>query len=40
MLAREQARANADSERMVVPVALLGLLFLCLLAFPALARVL
>ncbi|TNM66883.1 hypothetical protein FHN55_12325 [Streptomyces sp. NP160] len=40
MLSREQARANADSERMVIPVALLGLLFLCLLAFPALARVL
>lgn len=40
MLAREQARANADSERMVIPVALLGLLFLCLLAFPALAQVL
>ncbi|MBF5082399.1 hypothetical protein [Quadrisphaera sp. INWT6] len=40
LLAREHARANADSERMVVPVALLGLLFLCLLAFPALMRVL
>lgn len=39
MLSREQARANADSERMVIPVALLGLLFLCLLAFPAIARV-
>lgn len=40
LLTREQARANADSERMVVPVALLGLVFLCLLAYPALVRVL
>ena len=40
LLTREQAAANADSERMVIPVALLGLVFLALLAYPALARVL
>ena len=40
LLAREQARANADSERMVIPVALLGLIFLSLLAYPAIVRVL
>jgi len=40
LLAREQARANAGSERMVIPVALLGLIFLSLLAYPAIVRVL
>ena len=40
LLTREQTAANADSERMVIPVALLGLVFLCLLAYPALVRVL
>ena len=40
LLTREQTAANADSERMAIPVALLGLIFLCLLAYPALVRVL
>lgn len=39
-LSREEAQANADSERMVIPVAFLGLIFLALLAYPALVRVL
>ena len=39
-LAREETRANADSERMVIPVALLALIFLAILAYPALVRVL
>ena len=40
LLTREEARANADSERMVIPVAFLGLIFLALLAYPAMVRVL
>jgi Flp pilus assembly protein TadB len=39
-LAGEQARANADSERLVLPVALLGLGFLLLLFYPAFIRLL
>lgn len=39
-LSREEAQANADSERMVIPVALLGLIFLAILAYPAMVRVL
>lgn len=40
LLSREETRANADSERMVIPVAFLGLIFLALLAYPAMVRVL
>ena len=40
LLTKEQARANEDSERMVIPVALLGLIFLVLLGAPAVARIL
>lgn len=40
LLTREQTRANEDSERMVVPVAVLGLIFLCLLGAPAIVRIL
>lgn len=40
LLNREQTRANEDSERMVVPVALLGLIFLILLGAPAIVRIL
>jgi hypothetical protein len=39
-LAAEHARANADSERLVLPVALLGLGFLLLLFYPAFIRLL
>jgi Flp pilus assembly protein TadB len=38
MLTREQARANAASERMVMPVALLALCFALLIATPAMYR--
>jgi hypothetical protein len=40
LLTKEQTRANEDSERMVVPVAVLGLIFLMLLGAPAIVRIL
>jgi len=40
LLNKEQARANEDSERMVIPVALLGLIFLVILGAPAIVRIL
>ena len=40
LLSKQQTRANEDSERMVVPVALLGLIFLVILAAPAIVRIL
>lgn len=39
LLTEEAARANAASEQMVVPVALLGVAFLLLLGYPAFARI-
>ncbi len=40
VLSSEHARANADSERMVMPVALLGVVFMALLAAPTVMRML
>ena len=40
LLNTEQTRANEDSERMVIPVALLGLIFLVILGAPAIVRIL
>jgi pilus assembly protein TadC len=40
LLTKEQTRANTDSERMVIPVALLGLIFLVILGAPAIVRIL
>lgn len=40
LLTKEQSRANEESERMVVPVAFLGLIFLVILGAPAIARIL
>lgn len=40
LLNKEQTRANQDSERMVIPVALLGLVFLAILGGPAIVRIL
>lgn len=40
LLTKEQTRANEDSERMVIPVALLGLIFLVILGAPAIVRIL
>jgi Flp pilus assembly protein TadB len=40
LLTAEQARANEDSERLVIPVALLGLIFLVILGAPAISRIL
>ena len=40
LLNKEQTRANTDSERMVIPVALLGLIFLVILGAPAIVRIL
>ncbi len=40
LLTKEQTRANEESERMVVPVALLGLIFLVILGAPAIVRIL
>lgn len=40
LLTAEQSRANEQSERMVVPVAALGLVFLLLLGVPAVVRIL
>jgi Flp pilus assembly protein TadB len=39
-LAEQRARANAESERLVLPVALLGLGFLLLIFYPAVIRLL
>ncbi|PSL01380.1 pilus assembly protein TadC [Haloactinopolyspora alba] len=39
-LSAEHARANADSERMVMPVALLGVVFMAILAAPTVMRML
>jgi ABC-type antimicrobial peptide transport system permease subunit len=39
LLTQEAAKANAASEQMVVPVALLGVAFLLLLGYPAFARI-
>lgn len=39
LLSAQAARANAASEQMVVPVALLGLAFLLLLGYPAFSRI-
>ncbi|MDQ1249786.1 MAG: hypothetical protein QG597_4162 [Actinomycetota bacterium] len=39
LAAQDAAEANAASERMVVPAALLGLIFMALIAYPALARI-
>lgn len=39
LLTQEAAKANAASEQMVVPVALLGIAFLLLLGYPAFARI-
>jgi hypothetical protein len=40
LLSKDQARANEDSERMVVPVALLGLIFIAILGAPTILRIL
>lgn len=40
LLAKEQTRANEESERMVMPVAMLGLIFFALLGAPAIIRIL
>ena len=40
LLTKEQTRANEESERMVIPVALLGLIFLVILGAPAIVRIL
>ena len=40
LLSREQTRANEESERMVIPVAFLGLIFLVILGAPAIVRIL
>jgi hypothetical protein len=40
LLAEEAAAANAASEHMIVPVALLGVAFMALLGYPAFARIL
>lgn len=40
LLTKEQTRANEESERMVVPVAFLGLIFLAILGAPAIVRIL
>jgi pilus assembly protein TadC len=40
LLTKEQTRANEDSERMVIPVALLGLIFFAILGAPAIVRIL
>lgn len=39
LLTQEQTRANEQSERMVMPVAMLGLIFLSLLGAPAILRI-
>lgn len=40
LLTEHEAAANASSERLAIPVACLGLLFIALLTFPALVRIL
>ncbi len=40
LLSQEQSRANEESERMVMPVAMLGLIFFTLLGAPAIIRIL
>jgi len=40
LLTKEQTRANEESERMVIPVAFLGLIFLVILGAPAIVRIL
>ena len=40
LLSKEQTRANEQSERMVMPVAMLGLIFFALLGAPAIIRIL
>jgi hypothetical protein len=40
LLSKEQTRANENSERMVIPVALLGLIFMVILGAPAISRIL
>jgi len=40
LLSKDQARANEDSERLVVPVALLGLIFIAILGAPTILRIL
>jgi len=40
LLTKEQTRANEDSERMVIPVAFLGLIFFAILGAPAIVRIL
>ncbi len=39
ILTDHEAQANSDSEKMVAPVAFLGIVFIALLAYPALARI-
>jgi hypothetical protein len=39
ILTEHESRANADSEKMVAPVALLGIVFIALLGYPAFARI-
>lgn len=39
LTSEDAATANAASERMVIPVAFLGLVFMALLAYPALSRI-
>ena len=40
LLTKQQTRANEESERMVIPVAFLGLIFLVILGAPAIVRIL
>ena len=40
LLTKQQTRANEESERMVIPVAFLGLIFLIILGAPAIVRIL
>ena len=39
VLTEHEARANSDSEKMVAPVAFLGIVFIALLGYPAFARI-
>lgn len=39
ILTEHEAQANADSEKMVAPVAFLGIVFIALLGYPAFARI-
>ena len=40
LLSADAAAANAASEHMIVPVALLGIAFMALIGYPAFARIL